>query len=99
MTLRLDFEGDDPARTVKFRNADIADVPDWSERRSLGEKITEALGHEGAMTATELATHLEEEIGSIRGTLNRLRDDLVIPLGPSTGGSSTRWGLKAREHH
>ena len=41
------------------------------------------------MTATELASHLEEKIGSIRGILNRLRDDLVIPLGPSTGGSST----------
>ena len=37
VTLRLDFEGDDPAHTVKFRKADAADVPDWSERRSLSE--------------------------------------------------------------
>lgn len=85
---RVDFTGDDDyIDEIVFKREDIMDNPQFAKRRPLKDRIYHLLLHEGLMSVSEIASELADTTdNSVRGILNRHKDDLFIK-------KDDKWGV------
>lgn len=88
VALTLKFESD----RTRFERASIADNPELAEKMSVRQKMYELLGH-GALTIAEIAERLDEKPDTVRKTVKRSTQFVVISGGT---GEQDRVGLRAR---
>ena len=85
--LRVAFEGD----SVTFERADIRDVPELEQERSLRVRLKDSLAKNGGMPVQEIANELEVNDNQVRARLGEGRDKDFTIINP--GDKTPLWGL------
>lgn len=82
---RLIFDTD----SVVIESEDLRDIPEAQAKRPLASRIRELLLDAGMMDVKDIASSLDKPAGTIRKTLNRMRDEgMTIKL------ANNNWGVK-----
>ena len=89
--IRYDF--DDQSHVTTLSRADLTDDPELAERMPLSRRIQKALLANGRMTKESIAEATGASLGSVSGTLSRMKN--VVALPPQSGAGAGRAFLYA----